>query len=261
MSAALHRSLYGLSLATQKTVTYGVAPASCRAAQATAQPLRRQFGTLFSPSNALRQAKGLRSSSKTGKFRQLNTQATSYSSIPRFMARLLRVPGAGAIIGAGGLTYVNHKIDRKCNPQIPYHLPSCSPHAVLSLYLLNNFTDATAEFRNQTSEQIKIAQDRSMDNLDSSIDGIKFAKGGSEPSGRPAGKQAAIDAAIAATVSSSSKLDNEKDENFSGAGVDARGAHPLTMSDLKVDGFNVRITWYPPLQIQGLTELSSHTEL
>jgi hypothetical protein len=143
------------------------------------------------------------------------------------MARLLRVPGAGAIIGAGGLTYVNHRIDRKYNPEIPYHPPSFSPHVVLPVYLLNNFTDANAEFRNQTSERIKIGQDSSMDNIDSSVNDIRFGKEDSEPSGRPAGKQAAIAAAIAATVSSSSDLDHEKD--------------PLTVSDLKVDGFNVCI--------------------
>lgn len=131
MSSALRRKFAGLSLSAQKTVTYGASGSSRRHLQATARPVHRQYGTLFTqPSTALRYAK--RSTSPaSGKLRYMHARAISYSSIPRFVFRAFRVPAAGATIGAGGLTYANYKFERASFTSICY--------ALLVLMLLKRF--------------------------------------------------------------------------------------------------------------------------
>lgn len=117
MSLALRRKLANLSLSAQKTVTYGVAGTSRRQLQATARPIHRQYGTVFTPTNALRQIRRSFTPASV-KPRHIHARAISYSSIPRFVFRAFRVPAAGATIGAGGLTYANYKFEREHHTSI-----------------------------------------------------------------------------------------------------------------------------------------------
>ncbi|OCH93051.1 hypothetical protein OBBRIDRAFT_885805 [Obba rivulosa] len=68
----------------------------------------RQFTTFLTSYN-------LRSRARHGvtpaALRNVHIRALSYTAIPRFMLRALRVPIAGATVGAGGLTYANYKFE------------------------------------------------------------------------------------------------------------------------------------------------------
>lgn len=89
----------------KKTVAYGLK--SSRRQLEPARPTHRQFTTLLTP-HSIR----LRSHySHTDPTRHVHIRALSYSSIPRFMLRALRVPIGAATVGAGGLTYANYKFD------------------------------------------------------------------------------------------------------------------------------------------------------
>ncbi|KAI0787959.1 P-loop containing nucleoside triphosphate hydrolase protein [Fomes fomentarius] len=105
--------------APRKVSTYGAsAVASATAARnqlASPRPIHRQFATFMTNTQ-------LRTRSRYGvspsSVRKVHVRAMSYSSIPRFMLRALRVPVGAATVGAGGFTYANYKFDefkRKSN--------------------------------------------------------------------------------------------------------------------------------------------------
>ena len=103
MLAALRRRLL-TSFSLRKTVTYGLK--ATRRLEAS-RPLHRQLHT-FLTNNSLRlRAQYVQSPA----IRHVHARAISYSSIPRFMLRALRVPIGAATVGAGGITYANYKFE------------------------------------------------------------------------------------------------------------------------------------------------------
>ena len=89
----------------KKTVAYGL-KSSSRPLEAP-RPLHRTMNTLLT-ANSLR----LRSRYvPSPAIRHVHIRAISYTAIPRFMLRALRVPIGAATVGAGGLTYANYRFE------------------------------------------------------------------------------------------------------------------------------------------------------
>ncbi|KAI6110202.1 P-loop containing nucleoside triphosphate hydrolase protein [Pisolithus croceorrhizus] len=109
------------------------------AAQYSRRAVHRQHGTLFTSTKTVRLRHRIASSAASA-FRNLHVRALSYSSIPKFVARALRVPAAGVAVGAGGLGYANYKFE---------------------------------ELRNKTTEWVTTFQDAASDIFDSASDGLK----------------------------------------------------------------------------------------
>lgn len=133
MCAPVRRRL----LSPRKTIVY-------RLTSAPAQPARRavhrHYGTLFTSSTGTVRFRNRIASSAAAAFRNLHVRALSYSSIPKFVARALRVPAAGVAVGAGGLGYANYKFE---------------------------------EIRQKTNGWITTFQDTAADLFDSASDGLK----------------------------------------------------------------------------------------
>ncbi|EKM58389.1 uncharacterized protein PHACADRAFT_252671 [Phanerochaete carnosa HHB-10118-sp] len=88
-----------------KAVAYGLK--TTRRQNDGLRPVHRQFNTLLT-SNSIR----LRSHHvPSAPIRHVHVRALSYSSIPKFMLRALRVPVGAATVGAGGLTYANYQFE------------------------------------------------------------------------------------------------------------------------------------------------------
>ena len=88
-----------------KAVAYGL-KTSRRQTEAL-RPVHRQFNTLYT-AHSVRLRHHYAPSPA---IRHVHVRALSYSSIPRFMLRALRVPIGAATAGAGGLTYANYKFE------------------------------------------------------------------------------------------------------------------------------------------------------
>ena len=88
----------------RKSITYGLK--ATRQVQAS-RPLHRQLNT-FLTSHPLR-ARGRNVPPPA--IRHVHIRAISYTSIPKFMLRALRVPIGAATVGAGGFTYANYKFE------------------------------------------------------------------------------------------------------------------------------------------------------
>ncbi|KIP08217.1 hypothetical protein PHLGIDRAFT_23637 [Phlebiopsis gigantea 11061_1 CR5-6] len=88
-----------------KAVTYGLK--TSRRQMDSLRPIHRQFNTLYTGQSVrLRRTYATRPA-----IRHVHVRALSYSSIPRFMLRALRVPIGAATAGVGGLTYANYKFE------------------------------------------------------------------------------------------------------------------------------------------------------
>ncbi|KAI6013351.1 P-loop containing nucleoside triphosphate hydrolase protein [Pisolithus microcarpus] len=109
------------------------------AAQSARRAVHKQHGTLFTSTKTVRLRHRI-ASSAAYVFRNLHVRALSYSSIPKFVARALRVPVAGVAVGAGGFGYANYKFE---------------------------------EMRNKTTEWVTTVQDAASDLFDSASDGLK----------------------------------------------------------------------------------------
>ena len=104
MYSAVRRRVFS-ALALKKTITYGV-KTSRRQLEPT-RPLHRQFNTLLTSKSPRLRARNANGSP----MRHVHIRAISYTSIPRFMIRALRVPIGAATVGAGGFTYANYKFE------------------------------------------------------------------------------------------------------------------------------------------------------
>lgn len=87
-----------------KAVAYGL---KTTRRQTELRPTHRQFNTLYT-AHSVRLRHHYAPSPA---IRHVHVRALSYSSIPRFMLRALRVPIGAATAGAGGLTYANYKFE------------------------------------------------------------------------------------------------------------------------------------------------------
>ena len=211
----------------KKSIAYGLKP--YRQVESS-RPAHRQLNTLIT-SHPLR----LRSRyAPPPAIRHVHIRALSYTSIPRFMLRALRVPIGAATVGAGGFTYANYKFEGTL--LLPHFLTVGLTHSV--------------EIRKKSDEWISTFQDTATDVLDAASDALKKASSvvsevklpsletpqflkdffaPSEPTGkekqehgheqggerdqRPDGEDAVIAALVAATMSSpsDSKFDNNDD--------------------------------------------------
>lgn len=104
MISALRRRVSS-ALSNSKAIAYGLKTPP-RPSEGM-RPVHRRFNTLYTP-----QTLRLRSQSVPARaIRHVHVRALSYSSIPRFMLRALRVPIGAATAGVGGLTYANYKFE------------------------------------------------------------------------------------------------------------------------------------------------------
>ncbi|TCD60475.1 dynamin-like GTPase mgm1, partial [Steccherinum ochraceum] len=105
MLSAFRRRL-SFALGPNKSATYGLRTPS--PPSRSSRPVDKQFSTLLT-SQSLR----TRSRNAPGQapLRHVHIRALSYSSIPRFMLRALRVPVGAATAGVGGVTYANYKFE------------------------------------------------------------------------------------------------------------------------------------------------------
>ncbi|THH30985.1 hypothetical protein EUX98_g3229 [Antrodiella citrinella] len=133
MLSALRRHI-STALAPKKSATYGLKSASALRAS---RPVHKQFSTLYTAQH-LR----LRSYHSPASVRHVHVRALSYSSIPRFMLRALRVPIGAATAGVGGVTYANYKFE---------------------------------EVRKKSTEWINTVQETATDLFDSASDSLKAA--------------------------------------------------------------------------------------
>ncbi|KAI5990230.1 P-loop containing nucleoside triphosphate hydrolase protein [Pisolithus albus] len=85
------------------------------AAQSARRAVHKQHGTLFTSTAKTVRLRHRIASSAAYVFRNLHVRALSYSSIPKFVARALRVPVAGVAVGAGGFGYANYKFEEMRN--------------------------------------------------------------------------------------------------------------------------------------------------
>ncbi|TFK75159.1 hypothetical protein BDN72DRAFT_955170 [Pluteus cervinus] len=105
MYSSIRRKVATANLHPQKNITYGLN--ATRRRTELPRPSHRQHST-FLASGSLRRRYAIPNQVA---FRNMHIRAISYSSIPRFVARAMRVPIAGATIGAGGLGYARYKIE------------------------------------------------------------------------------------------------------------------------------------------------------
>lgn len=155
--------------APRKVSTYGAsAVASASAARnqmASPRPIHRQFATFMTNTQ-------LRTRSRYGvspsSVRKVHVRAMSYSSIPRFMLRALRVPVGAATVGAGGLTYANYKFDGELQSVIRYSLYALA-RTVSETYQTHSYV----EFKRKSNEVFSTVQDTITDVFDSASDTVK----------------------------------------------------------------------------------------
>ncbi|KAI6009301.1 P-loop containing nucleoside triphosphate hydrolase protein [Pisolithus marmoratus] len=114
-------------------------------AQLARRAVHRQHGTLFTSSMAAARLRHRIASSGAYAFRNLHVRALSYSSIPKFVARALRVPAAGVAVGAGGVGYANYKFEEVRNKTNEW---------------ITTFQDASAELFDSVSDELKSVHER-----------------------------------------------------------------------------------------------------
>ncbi|KAH8100160.1 P-loop containing nucleoside triphosphate hydrolase protein [Cristinia sonorae] len=136
MLSAFRRRIF-TAFANNKSGTYGLKTAS--SVVRSSRPVHKQFSTLLTSRPLRIRSPNLQSPAS---HRHVHVRALSYSSIPRFMFRALRVPIGAATAGVGGVTYANYKFD---------------------------------EVRRKTSEWMNTVQDTATDLFDSASDTLKAA--------------------------------------------------------------------------------------
>ncbi|KAH6913316.1 dynamin GTPase [Coprinopsis sp. MPI-PUGE-AT-0042] len=96
--------------AANKAVTYGLGAASRRRLLESSRPVHRQFTTLLA-SGSLRRTYSTPAHAALRTRHAAHARAISYSSIPRMLARSLKLPLYAGGVGAGGLGYANYKFE------------------------------------------------------------------------------------------------------------------------------------------------------
>ncbi|KAJ2929270.1 hypothetical protein H1R20_g7838, partial [Candolleomyces eurysporus] len=90
-----------------KTVTYGL-QAARQQASSSSKPVHRQFTTFLASGSLRRRYSTVPASAMRN---VVHARAISYSTIPKMVIRMFRLPIAGATVGAGGFGYANYKFD------------------------------------------------------------------------------------------------------------------------------------------------------
>ncbi|KAI0697969.1 P-loop containing nucleoside triphosphate hydrolase protein [Cytidiella melzeri] len=193
----------------RKTVAYGV-KASRRHLEPV-RPVHRQFNTLltsksprFRPQNA-----------HGNPIRHVHIRALSYSSIPRFMLRAMRVPIGAATAGAGGLTYANYKFEevrRKSNEWMEKVQDTATDMFDTASDVLKTASSAVSDIKLPTLEAPQFLKNffSTGDKEGSGNEGREEGSSGSG-GGKPNGEDAAVAALVAATLSSPSEPELRSD--------------------------------------------------
>ncbi|KAJ2921326.1 hypothetical protein H1R20_g15771, partial [Candolleomyces eurysporus] len=90
-----------------KIVTYGL-QAARQQASSSSKPVHRQFTTFLASGSLRRRYSTVPASAMRN---VVHARAISYSTIPKMVIRMFRLPIAGATVGAGGFGYANYKFD------------------------------------------------------------------------------------------------------------------------------------------------------
>ncbi|KAI0084137.1 P-loop containing nucleoside triphosphate hydrolase protein [Irpex rosettiformis] len=207
MYSAVRRGVFS-ALSLKKTIAYGVK--TPRRQLEPTRPLHRQFNTLLTSKSPR-----LRSRNAYGNpIRHVHIRAISYTSIPRFMIRALRVPIGAATVGAGGFTYANYKFDevRRKSTEWMEKVQDTATDALDSASdVLKSVSTVVSEIKLPTIDTPQFLKD-----LFSSDGKEEKRKEGDEEefsgrSGKPEGEDVAVAALVAATISSPSDSDNAAD--------------------------------------------------
>ncbi|KAI0346290.1 hypothetical protein BDW22DRAFT_1388335 [Trametopsis cervina] len=193
----------------QKTVAYGVK--TSRRQLEPPRPVHRQFNTLLtskSPRLRIPNAQG-------HPIRHVHIRALSYSSIPRFMLRALRVPIGAATAGAGGLTYANYKFEevrKRSNEFMEKVQDTATDIFDTASDALKSVSSAVSDIKLPTLETPQFFKDLFSGKDDSGKQREEDSSGGSQKGRKPEGEEAVqVAALVAATMSSPSEARSDSD--------------------------------------------------
>ncbi|KAF7794512.1 hypothetical protein EIP86_005646 [Pleurotus ostreatoroseus] len=190
--------------------------------------------------------------------RHVHIRAISYTAIPRFMLRALRVPIGAATVGAGGLTYANYRFEelrKKSNEWITTAQETATDFLDTASDTLKAVSSAVSDVKLPKFEAPQFLKDLFTPSEDGGK-GKKEQRGEEEDpenGKRPDGEDAAIAALVAATMSSPSDSKPE-------SGPDPRnGLMHLTRKLIEIRSMLLSIDQSDALKLPSIVVIGSQS--